>query len=63
MLSGEVIVAQHEIPVNPGTPPGEYSIEVGMYELETGERLAIFDEDGKRLEGDRILLGKVEVEE
>jgi hypothetical protein len=62
-VTGEVIVDEYEIPVNPGTPPGEYSIEVGMYEPETRERLAVFDEGGKRLESDRILLGKAEVEE
>jgi len=37
----------------------EYFIEVGMYDAATGQRLPIFDEDGARLPGDRILLDQV----
>jgi hypothetical protein len=41
--------------VQPGTPPGEYLLEVGMYDLTTMLRLAIVDSQGAVL-GDRILL-------
>jgi 4-amino-4-deoxy-L-arabinose transferase-like glycosyltransferase len=56
-LPGEVIVLEFEIPVSADAPPGEYAIEIGMYDRETQERLPVFDEAGNRL-GDRILLNK-----
>ncbi|RLF44569.1 MAG: hypothetical protein DRN29_08195 [Thermoplasmata archaeon] len=52
---GEVIVDEYEIITKKDTPEGIYRLEVGMYDLNTGERLPAF-EGGRRLEGDRILL-------
>jgi len=43
-------------------PPGEYQIEVGMYDLETMQRIPAFDEQGTRLPSDRILLRKVRID-
>jgi mannosyltransferase len=40
---GEVIADNYGLPIHPGTPPGQYRIEVGMYDLETGQRLAMPD--------------------
>ncbi|MBC7257286.1 MAG: hypothetical protein H5T66_14400, partial [Chloroflexi bacterium] len=37
-------------------PEGDYSIEVGLYDLASGERLPAFSEDGQPL-GDHVLLG------
>jgi hypothetical protein len=37
---------EHRLPVLPGTPPGEYEIEVGFYRQDTGERLLIFAPEG-----------------
>jgi hypothetical protein len=42
-------------------PPGEYLIEVGMYEMTGGRRLHLADPDGN-LVGDRYILGSVVVE-
>jgi hypothetical protein len=36
----------HFLGVLPGTPPGAYQIEVGLYEPDTGHRLFILDEKG-----------------
>jgi len=36
---GEVVADHYGLPIHPATPPGEYRIEVGMYDLETGLRL------------------------
>ncbi len=58
---GEVIADNYGIPVLPGTPPGEYQIEVGMYGLESGRRLPVTDEQGQPL-GDRLLLGPVRID-
>ena len=57
-LEGEVIVDRYEIAVDPDAPAGEYQIEVGMYDPQTLRRLPAFDEAGKRLADDRILLGR-----
>jgi len=59
-LLGEVIVDQYEVRVQPGAPPGQYVLEIGMYRAETGERLPILDDDG-RVVGDQILLREVTV--
>ncbi len=61
-LVGEILVDEYDIPVWGDAPPGEYTIEVGMYDLISGERLAAFDAEGERLAGDRVILTKVEVE-
>jgi hypothetical protein len=56
---GEIVVDKYEIEVAPEAPPGEYRIEVGMYELATMKRLPVFSEEGKRLPEDRVLLEDV----
>jgi hypothetical protein len=58
---GETVADQYELTVDKETPPGDYQVEVGMYILATGERLAIVGEDGQALD-DRAVLGSIEVE-
>jgi mannosyltransferase len=36
---GEVVADNYGLAIHPATPPGEYRVEVGMYSLETGQRL------------------------
>jgi len=36
----------HRLGVLPGTPPGAYQVEVGLYEPDTGHRLFVLDEGG-----------------
>jgi mannosyltransferase len=36
---GEVVADNYGLPIHPATPPGEYRVEVGMYNPETGQRL------------------------
>jgi len=55
-LENEVVVDRYAISVQPDAPPGRYRIEVGMYLLETGERLPVFDDQGQRMAEDRVLL-------
>ena len=57
-LEGEVITDEYEVPIRDGAPPGQYVIEIGMYDVYTGERLQVRDESGRQMEGDRILLGQ-----
>ncbi len=60
-LVGEIVVDEYDIPVRGDAPPGEYTIEIGMYDMISGERLATFGEEGERLADDSVLLTKIEV--
>ncbi|HID61481.1 MAG TPA: DUF2142 domain-containing protein [Anaerolineae bacterium] len=51
---GEIVEDRYHLVVPAGRPP--VILAVGMYRLETLERLAILDEDGQRLAGDQIIL-------
>ena len=54
-LPGEVIRDAHTLTLAPDAPPGQYVLEVGMYDPASGERLPVLDERGVNT-GDRILL-------
>jgi hypothetical protein len=56
---GEVIADNYGVLVLPGTPPGQHQLEIGMYNLDTGERLPV-SRDGEPL-GDHILLEPIQV--
>gem|GEM_PF-2928349 len=56
----EIIADEYEIVVDPAAPPGEYMIEIGMYDASTGQRLPIYS-GGQRVEGDRLLLTTLQV--
>jgi hypothetical protein len=58
--SGEVIVDPYTLAVKPDAAPGDYVLEIGLYEAATGERLPVRDAAGQPL-GDRLLLGQVKV--
>jgi len=55
------IVADGRFVSMEGLPPGTYDLRVGMYLLETGERLPVFDGQGARLPADAIPLTALEV--
>ncbi len=61
-LIGEIVVDEYDIPGRGDAPSGVYTIEIGMYDLISGERLTAFDAEGERLPDDRVVLTKVEVE-
>jgi len=55
------VVADNNALLIPGdAPPGEYTLEAGMYELATLERLPVVDDAGRKV-GDHVILGTVEV--
>jgi hypothetical protein len=56
---GEQVVDNYGLPILPGTPPGDYVIEIGMYGLSDGRRLPI-TKDGQAV-GDSIVLQSVRV--
>ncbi len=51
-----VIVDDHRVTVAKDAPPGEYSIALGLYDLETMQRLFLLDAEGEPLEQDQILI-------
>lgn len=55
-VAGEVVIDPYRFQVHEDAPPGEYRLEVGMYDVATGQRLPVFGADGQRLPDDRILL-------
>jgi 4-amino-4-deoxy-L-arabinose transferase-like glycosyltransferase len=61
-LAGEVLVDEYQLILDPQAPPGTYEIEIGMYDSNSGRRLAVWV-DGTQMEGDRMLLGEVRVTE
>jgi hypothetical protein len=58
---GELIEDRYGLLMPSNIPPGEYSIEIGMYDTATLARLPVFDADGKRAEENRMILGTVRV--
>jgi len=50
------IIADERLVSTGGLVPGVYDLRVGMYLLETGERLPVFETDGTRLPADAIPL-------
>jgi hypothetical protein len=63
-LPGEVIVDEYELVVEPKAPPGEYIIEVGLYDTSDPAfpRLPVLNEEGKPID-DRAVFGPVWVKQ
>ena len=59
-VAGEAITDEYELVVAHEAPPGEYVIEIGMYDAATGQRLSISADD-QVLKGDRLLLATIQV--
>ena len=50
---GEFVTDAHQLTLPPDLPPGDYELEVGLYQVETGLRLAVAGS------GDKITLDKI----
>jgi hypothetical protein len=50
------VIDRYELALREGTPPGEYRLLIGMYDLATGQRLPAISENGERLPNDAIPL-------
>jgi uncharacterized membrane protein len=62
-LPGEVVVDEHALVPAPGYGPGEYTLVVGLYDRENGERLPAYDQDGLALPQNRIALTTIRVQD
>ena len=60
---GEVVKDEHKLTLPEDMPAGEYQIAVGMYLLETMQRLSIFDRDSNQLPNDQATLSIIISEE
>jgi len=58
--AGEIVRDQYDILISPEAPPGEYQIEVGMYLVETGERLEVVGKNTISHE-DKVLLQGLQI--
>jgi len=56
---GEYLRDTYRLPLPTNLPPGEYYLEVGMYDSATGQRLPVLNAEGKRQAEDRILFGSI----
>jgi hypothetical protein len=59
-LEDEIVSDDYDIVVDADAPPGEYVVEIGMYQATTGERLTVSGPRGEAL-GDRIVLEGIRV--
>jgi len=50
---GEIVDDRHSLALPSGLPEGEYQVVVGLYSLESGERLSVLDSEGNPV-GDSI---------
>ena len=60
-VPGEIVADPYLLTVDANAVPGTHAIEVGLYVVETGQRLPVLDEGGQ-VQGDRILISEVEVQ-
>jgi hypothetical protein len=58
-LANEVVTDSYHIQVPPGTSPGSYRLEIGLYIAETGQRLQV--QPPNRPEGDALFLEPIVV--
>jgi hypothetical protein len=57
---GNVYTGFYQIPIFAGELPGDYPLWIGLYDLQTGERLAITDGAGAP-GGDALLVATISV--
>jgi hypothetical protein len=56
-VAGEVLTDEYTITVPADAAPGDYRLEIGLYDGATQQRLPVFDAQGQPA-GDRLLLGQ-----
>jgi hypothetical protein len=59
----DTVVDRYSLPLRGGAPTGQYQLLVGMYDLQTGQRLQAIDAEGNRLPDDAIPLATLVFEE
>jgi hypothetical protein len=54
-VAGEIITDKYEIAVHSDAQPGQYVLEIGLYDADTGQRLSVVNQEGQHLD-DKVLL-------
>ncbi len=62
-LEREIVKDEHTLILGPDLQSGEYTLVVGMYDLESGERLPPYDQDGLLMPQNRVPLTRISVRE
>ncbi len=57
---GEFIIQRVDLPVEHGTPPGQYRLRVGLFDPNTGKSVGQLDEDG-RYAGDAYFIDNITI--
>lgn len=60
-VAGEYLVDRYELQVAPDAEPGEYVLELGLYDAQTGERLTAHDDAGSVI-GNRVVIPGIVIE-
>jgi hypothetical protein len=60
-VEGQSVSDPYRLTIPSTLPPGDYAIEIGLYELTSARRAPLFDRAGS-LAGDRVILGLVNVQ-
>jgi hypothetical protein len=60
-VRGEIVIDRYDIMIDKDAPLGEYTLEIGMYDLVATERLPVLDAQG-HVEDNAIILGYVWIE-
>jgi len=60
-LPGEVVADHHDLAIPADASTGQYTLEVGLYDAQTGQRLPAYDAGGTRIPDDRIVLTTVDL--
>jgi hypothetical protein len=53
---GSLVMQEYQLRPGPNTEPGDYLIKIGVYYWATGERLPVWDEQGRRQPEDAIVM-------
>jgi hypothetical protein len=57
----EVVLDPYQLALKPETPPGQYDVEVGLYDGPTGSRLQVIAADGRPTDLDFVYLSRIRV--
>lgn len=55
-LPGDIVRDQHPLALPPSVARSDLTLEVGLYQLENGQRVPVFMSNGQHIEGDQVFL-------
>ena len=60
---GKIVSQDVELGLDPLTPPGRYTLKLGLYDWRTGDRLPVWDKDGYPAADDSITILSIMIAE